>query len=199
MEPVVWVLIAIGILIVVAVAAFVISRRRSERLRERFGPEYERVVQEADGRRRAEAEMAAREKRVERLEIRPLDADARDGFGRSWRDAQARFVDQPAESIRAADRLVTEVMRQRGYPMEDFEQRAADISVDHPSVVENYRAAHAISLASDHGQASTEDLRQAIVHYRSLFEVLLESGEPEEHRVVDLTDQDTDRARRYPA
>jgi hypothetical protein len=199
MEPVVWVLIAIGILIVVAVAAFVISRRRSERLRERFGPEYERVVQEADGRRRAEADLAAREKRVERLEIRPLDADARDGFARSWRDAQARFVDQPAESIRAADRLVTEVMRQRGYPMEDFEQRAADISVDHPSVVENYRAAHAISLASDHGQASTEDLRQAIVHYRSLFEVLLESGEPEEHRVVDLTDQDTDRARRYPA
>jgi hypothetical protein len=199
MEPLVWVLIAIGILIVVAVVAFVASRRRSQRLRERFGPEYDRMVEQADDRRRVESDLAAREKRVERLDIRPLDPESRDEYARSWRDSQARFVDQPADAVRDADRLVIEVMRRRGYPMEDFEQRAADVSVDHPTVVENYRAGHAISMASDHGQASTEDLRQAMVHFRSLFEELLEAGEQREDRLIDLTDQEGDQARRYPA
>jgi hypothetical protein len=199
MEPFVWVLIALGLLIVMAVGAFVVSRRRSQRLRERFGPEYERMVEQTDDRRKVESDLAARERRRGGLDIKPLDPEARDEFARSWRDTQARFVDQPGEAVRDADRLVIEVMRQRGYPMEDFDQRAADVSVDHPAVVENYRAAHAISLASDHGQASTEDLRQAMVHYRSLFEELLESGEQPEHRVVDLTDEGADQARRYPA
>jgi hypothetical protein len=199
MEPLVWVLIALGILIVVAVVAFVASRRRSRRLRERFGPEYDRMAEQTDARRKVEADLAAREKRVERLDLTPLDPGARDEYARSWRDTQARFVDQPAEAVRDADRLVIEVMRHRGYPMEDFEQRAADISVDHPTVVDDYRAAHAISMASDHGQASTEDLRQAMVHYRSLFDELLEAGDQREHRVIDLTDRESDQARRYPA
>jgi hypothetical protein len=204
MEPLVWVLIGLGVLIIVAVAAFVLSRRRSQRLRERFGPEYDRTAEQADSRRAAESDLAAREKRIERLEIRPLSKGSRDEYARSWRESQARFVDQPADAVRDADRLVILVMRERGYPMEEFDQRASDISVDHPNVVDNYRAAHAISMASDHGQASTEDLRQAMVHYRSLFEELLEVNEQtvgpreERDRVIDQTHQE-EEARRYPA
>jgi hypothetical protein len=204
MEPLVWVLIGLGVLIIVAVAAFVLSRRRSQRLRERFGPEYDRTAEQADSRRAAESDLAAREKRIERLDIRPLSKESRDEYARSWRESQARFVDQPADAVRDADRLVILVMRERGYPMEEFDQRASDISVDHPNVVDNYRAAHAISMASDHGQASTEDLRQAMVHYRSLFEELLEVNEQtvgpreERDRVIDQTHQE-EEARRYPA
>jgi hypothetical protein len=204
MEPLVWVLIGLGVLIIVAVAAFVLSRRRSQRLRERFGPEYDRTAEQADSRRAAESHLAAREKRIERLDIRPLSKESRDEYARSWRESQARFVDQPADAVRDADRLVILVMRERGYPMEEFDQRASDISVDHPNVVDNYRAAHAISMASDHGQASTEDLRQAMVHYRSLFEELIEVNEQtvgpreERDRVIDQTHQE-EEARRYPA
>ena len=126
---------------------------------------------------RAEKELLERQKRHDALNITELDPATRERHMRAWQQTQARFVDAPAEAVRDADRLVGQVMTDRGYPMDNFDQRSADISVDHPEIVENYRAAHGISLASDHDQATTEDLRQAMVHYRSLFESLLGGGQ----------------------
>ena len=172
-----WVLIAVAIVVLLALVVWSArSRSRSRALRERFGPEYDRAVTETGDRRAAESELDARRRRREELDIRPLDPTARERYTEQWRSTQSKFVDAPSEAIREADALVMQVMGERGYPMENFEQRAADISVDHPNLVENYRAAHAISLANDHGQASTEDMRQAMVHYRSLFEELLDTG-----------------------
>jgi hypothetical protein len=177
-----WILIAVAVVLLVGLLAWGVYRQRERtRLRSTFGPEYERTV-DMTGRREAESELAAREKRRARLDIRALDPAARERYAEAWRDAQARFVDSPEQAIREADHLVTEVMRERGYPMEDFDQRAADVSVDHPDVVENYRAAHATSLANEQGEASTEDLRQAMVHYRALFMELLERPEEDVRR-----------------
>jgi FtsZ-interacting cell division protein ZipA len=173
------------ILIVLAlllVLAFVAGRqRRSRRLRDRFGPEYDRTVAQAGDRKEAESELEERTARRQRLDIVPLDPADRARYLEAWRQTQARFVDEPAEATREADRLITAVMRDRGYPVDDFEQRAADVSVDHPQVVDDYRAAQAIAAANERSEASTEDLRQALVHYRSLFEELLD---------VDRGDQD---------
>jgi hypothetical protein len=175
MAPWVWVIIAVVVILVVA-AAFVYSQRqKTGQLRSQFGPEYDRSVREMGDRRRAEAELQKREERLAHLDIRPLAPEERTRFGDSWRSVQAHFVDDPPRAIAEADRLVTEVMRVRGYPVADFEQRAADISVDHPAVVQNYRAADAIARRSDQGEATTEELRQAMVHYRALFEDLLET------------------------
>jgi len=161
--------------VVIAVLAFFVVRmRRSQRLRTRFGPEYDRVVSEAGGVREAEGVLEFREKRRERFSIRPLPPADRTTYRAKWDDVQSRFVDDPKQAVGIADQLVNEVMRARGYPMSDFDQRAADISVDHPVVVENYRAAHNIALRHDRGQADTEDLRRAMVHYRALFEDLLD-------------------------
>jgi hypothetical protein len=175
----------IGIVVValvVIVAAIMISRRREgERLRMSFGPEYDREVQEAGGSRsKAEAELLKREKRVEKLDIRPLPPAHRQAFVGEWRDVQAGFVDDPQKAIALADALVGEVMKARGYPVDDFEQRAADISVDHPKLVSNYRAAHEIAARHRQGKAGTEDLRAAFIGYRSMFEELLgaEAEEP---------------------
>jgi hypothetical protein len=180
MDTWVWIVIVVAVLVVLALIAMsVMRKRRSTQLREGFGPEYDRTVEESGSRRRAEAELAEREKRREQLDIRPLTQAARDRYMDRWRDTQARFVDDPGSAVGDADTLVQEVMRERGYPTEDFEQRAADISVDHPQVVENYRAAHGTSLAHERGEASTEDLRQSLVHYRLLFEELLVTGDPE--------------------
>jgi hypothetical protein len=180
MDTWLWVVIAV-VVVLVAIAVWAAwKRQRTARLHERFGPEYDRVIAERGGRREAEAELSEREKRRGELEIRPLAPDERDRYAEEWRLVQARFVDEPVGAVEDADRLVMEVMRERGYPMDDFEQRAADISVDHPEVVENYRAGHSIYLAHGRGDASTEDLRQAMVHYRSLFEDLLESEETRE-------------------
>ena len=174
------VILAIAVILVVGVVAWIMmQRRRSEELRERFGPEYDRVMSERGDTRQAESELAARQKRVEGFDIHPLAAGERERFIEAWRSTQARFVDAPAAAIKEADRLVTEIMRARGYPIGDFEQRAADVSVDHPTVVENYRAARAIALANERGEAGTEELRQAMVHYRALFEDLLETREKE--------------------
>jgi len=170
----VWVLIGIGILVVLGLAAWgAYRKRRSERLRETFGPEYDRTVRVTGDRRGAESDLESRRRRREELDIRPLDPTARARYAESWRDAQARFVDSPRDSVRDADRLVIVVMRERGYPIDDFDTRAADLSVDYPNVVQNYRSARDISQANDRGEASTEDLRQAMVHYRSLFQELL--------------------------
>jgi hypothetical protein len=168
-----WILVVIAIVAVGSLIAWSVSRRqRTQQLQSTFGPEYERAVSTSD-RGEAESELQARQARRQELDIRPLEPAARQRYAESWRETQASFVDSPPEAIRRADQLVTDVMGERGYPMETFEQRAADISVDHPHVVENYRAAHAISLASEHGKATTEDHRQAMVHYRELFEQLL--------------------------
>ena len=173
----IWVLIVIAVIVVILLIVFAaLRRRRSSTLQERFGPEYQRTVTESDSRRDAEKELLERQKRRESLQLRELEPAARERYREAWQGTQARFVDAPSDAIRQADSLVTQVMSERGYPMEDFEQRAADISVDHPDVVQDYRAAHGISLANDQGQASTEDLRQAMVHYRSLYETMLGEG-----------------------
>lgn len=171
------VLIALGALgLIVVIGGLLLSRKRkSDELRETFGPEYGRTVDDVGDRRRAESELDARKHRVEQLNIRSLSTDQRERFAVSWREAQARFVDDPTAAIGDADRLVGELMQTRGYPVGDFEQRANDISVDHPNVVEHYRVARQIALANEKGAAETEDLRQAMVHYRSLFDELLET------------------------
>jgi FtsZ-interacting cell division protein ZipA len=173
------ILIVIALLVVLAL--FAGRQRRSRKLRERFGPEYDRTVAETGDRKEAESRLQERTERRQQLDIVALDPADRDRYVQAWRQTQARFVDEPAEATREADRLITDVMRKRGYPIDDFEQRAADISVDHPQVVDDYRAAQAIAATNERGEASTEDLRQALVHYRSLFEELLE---------VDRTDDD---------
>jgi len=154
------------------------QQRRSKQLRQRFGPEYERAVDQYGERGRAEEALTARTERVEQLHIRPLRAEDSARYAESWRSVQSRFVDDPEGAIGEADRLCGEVMQARGYPMGNFEQRAADISVDHPQVVEHYRAAHEVARRSADGNATTEDLRQAMVHYRTLFEDLIETREP---------------------
>jgi hypothetical protein len=154
--------------------------RRTRTLKERFGPEYDRVAADAPTRREAEAELRERADRRESLDVRPLDPRARDRFSTQWRDVQAQFVDDPAAAVASADRLIQNVMHERGYPIEDFDRRAADLSVDHPTVVENYRAAHGVAVAHERGRAGTEELRKAIQHYRRLFEELVEAREPME-------------------
>jgi hypothetical protein len=149
------------------------KRKQSQRLQQRFGPEYARLVNEVGDPKKAEAELAARERRVERLNITALTSADASRFAQAWNGLQSRFVDDPKAAVAQADRLVYEVMTKRGYPMGDFERRAADISVDHPGVVANYRAARAIALRDERGQASTEELRKAVVHYRALFQELL--------------------------
>ena len=175
MDPVV---IGLLVLLVIAVGAAIWmyqQKRRTEELRDQFGPEYEHAVRSEGDRSRAEADLDARAKRVEQLDIRPLSAQERDQFSERWHATQMRFVDDPVGATDEADELVTEVMQVRGYPMGDFERRAADVSVDHPAVVEHYRAAHAIALRTENGSENTEELRTALVHYRALFEDLLET------------------------
>jgi hypothetical protein len=162
-------------LAIVAAAWMYMQKRRTEQLRSKFGPEYERLVETGGDRRKAEAVLEERQKRIEKLDIRPLTNEDRQRFQQAWMQAQEMFVDDPRRSVAEGDRLIGEVMRARGYPVGDFDQRSADVSVDHPMVVENYRIAHEIALRDRRGEASTEDLRKALVHYRALFEELLES------------------------
>jgi hypothetical protein len=171
--------IAIAVVIVAGVGiAVVVRKRRTARLRTQFGAaEYARAVNAGGSQRKAEAVLDGRTERVERLKIRPLGAGDRARFSEAWGRVQARFVDGPGGAVTDADQLLADVMSTRGYPVSDFEQRAADISVDHPLVLENYRAAHDSALRQTRGQASTEDLRQAMIHYRTLFEELV--SEPE--------------------
>lgn len=170
-----WVLIAIAIVVVLGLVAWNAYRaRRRQGLQERFGPEYDRTVADAPTRREAESELTERQKRRDELAIRPLRPESRDRYASRWHNTQARFVDEPNEAVAEADGLIQEVMRERGYPVEDFDQRAADLSVDHPEVISNYRAAHGISVANERGNASTDDLRTAMQHYRVLFVELLE-------------------------
>ena len=170
----VWILIVIAAVVIIAVIAMAARQRRTAALRQRFGPEYYRAVQDRQGRRPAEAELRDREKQRARLDIRPLPEDMRERYAGEWREVQERFVDQPAEAVAAADKLVHSVMEKRGYPMGDFEAQADLVSVDHPAVVENYRVAHGIHEQARQQQASTEDFREALLRYRSLFDELLQ-------------------------
>jgi hypothetical protein len=175
MDAWIWIVIAAAVVAVVLLALWWAAsrKRRTDHLREGFGPEYDRTVEEAGSRRRAESELSDREHRREELDIRPLAPGARDRFADRWSPVQERFVDDPNGALKDAHVLVVEVMRERGYPTDDFDQRAADVSVDHPHVVDNYRSAHDITGRDD---ADTEDQRQAMVHYRSLFDELLEAA-----------------------
>jgi hypothetical protein len=172
------VLVIVAIIVAAGLVYYFTRKRKSDDLRAKFGPEYDRVVDDAGSRRRAEADLAERQKRVESLAIKPLSPEDRERYLASWQKAQAEFVDDPKSAVVHADVLVADAMKGRGYPVTDFEQRAADISVDHPVVVDNYRAAHEIAVNHAAGKASTEDLRQAMVHYRSLFEELIAEVEP---------------------
>ncbi len=177
-------IIAIVVVVVACIATLqIIRKRRTRRLRAQFGgAEYSRAVKEGGSQRRAEAALDRRADRVEAFHIRPLAAADRARFIESWGRIQARFVDGPGGAVTDADQLLGDVMSTRGYPVSDFEQRAADISVDHPLVIENYRAAHQTALRQLQGQASTEDLRKAMIHFRTLFDDLV--NEPETARAA---------------
>jgi hypothetical protein len=171
----VWVLIAVVVAVVVATVAWqAMARKKTGHLQDQFGPEYDRTVGTADSKRDAEAELKAREERREQLEIRPLSQAARERYLDRWQSVQAQFVDDPRTAVAGADSLIQSAMEERGYPIEDFEQRASDISVDHPQVVENYRQGHRLAQESADGSDSTENLRQAMRNFRSLFEELVE-------------------------
>ncbi len=173
----VYVLLAILVIALIVAGVVIARQRRSQQLQEGFGPEYGRTLEETGDRRAAETELRERRQRRDEFEIRELEPAARDRYADRWRAAQRRFVDEPAPAVGEADSLVIEVMQDRGYPVaEDFEQLADDFSVDHPVVVEHYRAAHAISVRTTGGEAGTEDLRQAMVHFRALFDELLHDG-----------------------
>ena len=176
MDPKLIVLAVVVILVIAGLAWLYVRKRRtsSAEIRQRFGPEYERAVRTHGSERRAEAKLADREKRVGTMKIRELDAAERERFSAQWVSLQARFVDYPKGAVTEAGELVSSLMQARGYPVTDFDQCAADISVDHPKVVENYRSAHAIASRLARGEASTEDLRSAMIYYRSLFEELVQ-------------------------
>jgi LPXTG-motif cell wall-anchored protein len=177
-----WMILAgVVVLALIAFAAwFFYQKKQSHRLQQRFGPEYGRTVEELGSQTKAESELKAREKRVERLNILPLAPSDAARFSETWRVLQGRFVDDPKGVFVQADQLVRELMSKRGYPVGDFERRAADISVDHPAVVDHYRAAQAIAVRNERGEADTEELRKAVVHYRALFNELLEVQEGKE-------------------
>jgi hypothetical protein len=184
----VWIVIAVaavGLLLGIVWAAT--SKRRSRSMQDRFGREYDRTVEQAGGRRQGERELSEREKRHQELNLRPLAPRVRDRYLDQWEATQSRFVDDPSGAVSEADELVQRVMRDRGYPVEDFEQRAADISVEHPDLVEKYRTAHGIARSNARGEASTEDLRHSVRHYRALFVVLLGAGDAGVENVDDVS------------
>ncbi|HEY2049694.1 MAG TPA: hypothetical protein VGH03_10140 [Caulobacteraceae bacterium] len=183
------IVIAVVVVVVLLVAAFLIWRRREQtgKLRDQFGPEYARAVEQTGSRTKAEAELRERQARVSALPLRDLSAQDRARFGDAWTRVQAEFVDDPPAAVVHADVLLGDVMKTRGYPVADFDQRAADISVDHPVVVENYRAAHDIALRHMSGQATTEDLRQAMIHFRRLFEELTLETAPDQVAVAPVS------------
>src|ERR1700691_1643317 len=176
LDPKFIMLAGVVILVIAVLAWMYVQERRSTTasLRQKFGPEYERAVHQQGSERKAQTNLADRQERVEKLNIRDLDPMEHERFSKQWESAQARFVDSPRGAVAEADDLVSSLMKTRGYPVSDFDQRAADISVDHPRVVENYRSAHEIALRVGKDAATSDDLRTAMIHYRSLFEELMQ-------------------------
>ena len=171
-----WITIAVMVVVAVAILAAAIAvgrRKRTERLKSRFGPEYTRLVSSPDGKATGEKELVARERQRDQLDVVSLRPATRHRFVDEWHSVQTSFVDDPAHALTDADALVKAVMRERGYPVDDFDRRADDISVDYPEIVEDYRAAHAVQLSDSGGEQGTEAQRSAFVHYRALFDVLL--------------------------
>jgi FtsZ-interacting cell division protein ZipA len=196
----VWVLIAIAIVVVLAVVVWqAMARRRTDKLQRQFGREYDRTLDKADSKREAEAELQAREERRQQFEVRPLSQAARDRYIKGWQNVQAQFVDDPRGAVGSADSLIRSVMADRGYPIEDFDQRAADISVDHPQVVENYREGHRLAHESADGSDATENLRQSMRHYRALFDELVEPAADEPTTREQLGDSQPTRIDRDPS
>jgi len=182
-------LIALVVIVVLVVVVAIVLYERTRKnttlgLKNRFGPEYDRAVKQHGSERKAEAKLADRETRVDLLKIRDLDMVERERYLTEWQTVQSRFVDYPKGAVTEADELVSSLMQARGYPVADFDQRAADVSVDHPRVVENYRSAHAIALRLGRGEANTEELRTAMIHYRSLFDELAQVQTPADQRVA---------------
>jgi FtsZ-interacting cell division protein ZipA len=190
MDTWVWiVIVAAAVIVVLAVIWSATRTKRSRSLRDTFGREYDRTVEQAGDRRTAEKELRGRQKRHDELDIRPLSPESRERYVRRWQSTQTRFVDDPKGAVAEADSLVQEVMQERGYPTKDFERRVDDISVDHPDLVEKYRTAHGIAEASERGEASTEDMRHSVRHYRALFAQLLETDDDVEN-VDDVTSRE---------
>ena len=177
------IIVAVIVVVVGAIAFAVLQKRRTEKLRQHFGPEYDRAVAEGGNKRIAESRLEERTERVKQFHIRPLTAEDRARFTEQWDRVQAHFVDAPAGAVAEADQLIGDLMATCGYPVGDFEQRAADISVEHPIVTQNYRSAHEIAVRQARGQASTEDLRRAMIHYRALFDDL--AGQRKDTTVVE--------------
>ncbi len=173
LTPIQIVILVAVVLVIVSAIVFFLQKRRTEKLRQHFGPEYDRAIAEGGDRRRAEAKLEERTERVKKFNLRPLTAEDRARYSEQWNRVQAHFVDAPAGAVAEADQLLGDIMATCGYPMGDFDQRAADISVEHPVVTQNYRSAHEIAVRQAKGQASTEDLRRAMIHYRALFEDLV--------------------------
>lgn len=193
MDAWVWIVIVVAAVIVVLGVIWSSMRaKRSRGLRDAFGREYDRTVEQSGGRRAAEKELSERQKQHDELELRPLSPEARDRYVRRWQSTQARFVDDPTEAVAEADALVQDVMEERGYPTEEFDRRVSDISVDHPNLVEKYRTADGIARAAERGEASTEDMRHSVRHYRALFAELLETDDDVEN-VDDISSRDDGR------
>jgi FtsZ-interacting cell division protein ZipA len=184
MDAWIWIVIAVAVVAIALVAWVATRHHRTSELRDRFGPEYDRVVHETDDRREAEAELAERRERRDALDIRPLPSAARERYATSWKQVQSRFVDDPSSALQDADLLVVDVMSARGYPVDRFDDRTDTVSVDHPEVIEHYREGHRIARSNEAGGASTEDLRQALIHYRAMFDVLLEDESGSAARAV---------------
>lgn len=185
------VLIVLAVLLLLAVVGLLVARQRKRKgLQDRFGPEYDRTVEGGESRRDAERELTQRAERRDELDIKPLDPQRRDAYAAEWRSTQEAFVDQPAAAVADANDLVERVMQERGYPAGDFEQMSRDVSVDHAGVVQEYRAAHEIAELNDRREASTEQLRQAMVHYRSLFGDLLDAGDHDRHGAASARTED---------
>jgi hypothetical protein len=197
MQPWAWVLLIVVLVVVVILVAVLMRQRRTANLRDRFGPEYDRTIDTADDKRGAEQELLDRARRREKLDIRPLPEAARARYADQWRGIQERFIDDPAGSVGAAHSLLDQVMAERGYPTKDFEEQADLVSVDHPQVVDNYRAAYGVYQRQRTGQASTEDLRDALVRYRSLFEDLLRPESGADSRAADSRAADSRRGDDY--
>jgi hypothetical protein len=192
------IVIIIAVIVILAIGAAIYrltQKRRSDRLHERFGPEYDRAVERADDRRGAESELLEREKRHKELELRTLDAGQQRQFEQRWSDVQRDFVDGPAKAVHHADRLVVDVMSARGYPVDDFDQRADDLSVKYPKVTQHYREARRIARANERGEVSTEELRTAVTSYRSLVDALLHDsdGPKSDSARTDSARRDTDQ------
>jgi FtsZ-interacting cell division protein ZipA len=191
MDTWVWiVIVAVAVIAVLGVMWSAARSKRSRALKGTFGREYDRTVENTGDRRAAEKELLERQKQHDQLELKPLSAESRDRYARRWQSTQTRFVDDPKGAVAEADTLVQEVMQERGYPTDDFDRRVADISVDHPDLVEKYRTAHGIAEASERGEASTEDMRHSVRHYRALFAELLETGDDGLESVDDVTNRD---------